>query len=46
MISNFDSMYIIGGWVNFSGGGGGFVEIPGEGVVKKRQSPDFRQGSQ
>ena len=27
------------GWVNFSGGG--VVEIPG-GIVKKRQSPDFR----
>ena len=26
------------GWVNFSGG---VVEIPG-GIVKKRQSPDFR----
>ena len=27
----------------FGGGGGGFVEIPGgEGVVKKRQSLDFR----
>ena len=35
MISNFDSMNT----VNFSGGG--VVEIPG-GVVKKRQSPDFR----
>ena len=30
----------IGGSVNFSGGGGS-IEIPG-GVVKKRQSPDFR----
>ena len=23
-------------------GGGGVIEIPGGGVVKKRQSPDFR----
>ena len=29
------------GKFNFSGGKGGFVEIPGV-VVKKRQSPDFR----
>ena len=33
----------IGGWVNFPGKGGrGFIENPGEGVVKKRQSPDLR----
>jgi len=34
----------IGGWVNFSGGkgGGGGVSLKFRGVVKKRQSPDFR----
>ena len=29
----------IGGWLNLSGGG---FEIWGGGVVKKRESPDFR----
>ena len=33
----------IGGWVNFSGGGGKVVlKFRGGGVVKKRESPDFR----
>ena len=33
----------IGGWVNFSGGGGGGgVSLKFRGIVKKRQSPDFR----
>ena len=32
---------LIGGWVNLSGGGGGRENFGG-GVVKKRESPDFR----
>ena len=32
----------IGGLVNLSWGRVEFVEIPGGGVVKKRESPDFR----
>ena len=29
----------IGGWVNFSGGGGGVIEIPGGGSKKKDSLP-------
>ena len=34
----------IGGWVNFSGEGGGSSKflVGGGGAVKRRQSPDFR----